>query len=394
MTNAILITISVLILVAYIFDISVARTKIPSIILLMLLGWLTGRFTEFSNIHIPDLNPALPVLGTIGLILIVLEGSLDLKLTRQKTPIILKSFFSALIAIILLSAGMALIISKTSGYPYIRSLINILPLSVISSSIAIPSVKHLYLPDKEFIVYESSFSDITGIIIFNTLIIQGISGNMITSFILQTLLMLLISLVVTILLFYLLTRIKHPIKFTPIIFSIILIYSISKSFYLPALILVFIFGLFLNNISHSRLTRVIKPFDESVIIREIDKFRDIVSEGSFIVRALFFLLFGFLIKNNELVSVTSLYWSLTVIVLTYLLRIFILKLFRVNIYPLLFVAPRGLISILLFLMIPDSILLPFIDKSVIIQVILITSLIMMTGLLTEKNPSDNTSDKS
>ena len=68
MTTTIIITICLLLLLAYIFDISSALTKIPSVILLLLLGWLVKQTVELFNIHIPDLNPLLPILGTIGLI--------------------------------------------------------------------------------------------------------------------------------------------------------------------------------------------------------------------------------------------------------------------------------------------------------------------------------------
>ncbi|MFZ9956948.1 MAG: sodium:proton antiporter, partial [Flavobacteriales bacterium] len=80
MTTTIIITICVLLLLAYVFDISSALTKIPSVILLLLLGWLVKQTVDLLNINIPNLNPLLPILGTIGLILIVLEGSLELEL--------------------------------------------------------------------------------------------------------------------------------------------------------------------------------------------------------------------------------------------------------------------------------------------------------------------------
>jgi hypothetical protein len=66
----------------YLFDLT-ARTKIPSVILLLLLGWMV-RDNLLFDINLPDLTATLPVLGTIGLILIVLEGSLELELNRSK----------------------------------------------------------------------------------------------------------------------------------------------------------------------------------------------------------------------------------------------------------------------------------------------------------------------
>ena len=72
MTIQLIITISILLLLAYVFDITASKTKIPSVILLLLLGFGAKLVTESLNISIQNLNPILPILGTIGLILIVL----------------------------------------------------------------------------------------------------------------------------------------------------------------------------------------------------------------------------------------------------------------------------------------------------------------------------------
>ncbi|MGS0748841.1 hypothetical protein [Halpernia sp. GG3] len=52
-----------------------------------------------------------------------------------------------------------------------------------------------------------------------------------------------------------------------------------------------------------------------------------------------------------------------------------------EITPLVFIAPRGLITILLFLAIIPEDKIPFINQSIIIQVILMTTVIMMIGLM-------------
>ena len=80
MTTTILITICILLLIAYIFDVSSSKTKIPSVILLLLIGWVVKQITNNFQIFVIDLSPILPILGTIGLILIVLEGSLEIEL--------------------------------------------------------------------------------------------------------------------------------------------------------------------------------------------------------------------------------------------------------------------------------------------------------------------------
>ena len=54
---------------------------------------------------------------------------------------------------------------------------------------------------------------------------------------------------------------------------------------------------------------------------------------------------------------------------------------RRNLYPELFIAPRGLITILLYYAIPKEYSIGFISEGVLFFVILVTSLIMMFGLM-------------
>ena len=102
-SELLIILISVLLLLAYIFDITSSRTKVPSVILLLVLGWGVSYLVEFFKIPVPDLSPILPMLGTIGLILIVLEGSLELELNKSKLSIIRQTSLLALVPMLLLS---------------------------------------------------------------------------------------------------------------------------------------------------------------------------------------------------------------------------------------------------------------------------------------------------
>lgn len=86
MTTAIIITVCTMLLLAYVFDISSPFTKIPSVILLLILEWVARQATFLFQISVPDLNPLLPILGTVGLILIVLDGSLELELDKSRIP--------------------------------------------------------------------------------------------------------------------------------------------------------------------------------------------------------------------------------------------------------------------------------------------------------------------
>ena len=80
MSTAIIIIACVLLLLAYAFDVSATFTKIPSVILLLILGGILRIAANSLNIFIPDLNPALPILGTIGLKQI--QDSINQKICR------------------------------------------------------------------------------------------------------------------------------------------------------------------------------------------------------------------------------------------------------------------------------------------------------------------------
>ncbi|UPT70287.1 MAG: hypothetical protein M0D53_14465 [Flavobacterium sp. JAD_PAG50586_2] len=164
MTTAIIISLCILLLFAYVFDLSSAKTKIPSVILLLALGYAVKQASVYFSITIPNLIPLLPILGTIGLILIVLEGSLELELNRSKLPMIGKSSVIALIPMIVGSLGLAFAFQYYGNVSFKIGLANAIPLAIISSAIAIPSAKNLLSKNKEFITYESSLSDIFGVL--------------------------------------------------------------------------------------------------------------------------------------------------------------------------------------------------------------------------------------
>jgi len=198
---SIIITLCLLLLLAYIFDLSSSKTKIPSVILLLLLGWGVKQIVSFFNIPVPNLTSALPILGTIGLVLIVLEGSLELE--------------------------------------------------------------------------------------------------------------------------------------------------------------------------------------------EVQKFKELTSEMTFLIRTLFFLLFGYLLETTELLNTNTLIWAIAITAGIFIIRGLLIWLFRLHFKPLFYMAPRGLITILLFLSIPLTQTIPIINKSLIVQVIVLSSLVMMYGLMRTHTENDS-----
>ena len=382
MSSTIIISFCILLLIAYLFDLSSSKTKIPSVILLLLLGWLLHRLTNFMYIRLPDFSIVLPILGSIGLILIVLEGSLELDLDKSKISLIRKSFLGALVTMFVITFILSFVFQYLGGFPFRSCLANAIPFSVISSAIAIPSVRGISTADKEFVIYESSLSDILGVIFFNFIVLNADYGfKTVGNFGVQLVIIVVISFVATIGLTILLRKIEHHIKFIPIILLVILIYTVLEFYELPSLIFILTFGLFIGNLYKFKRFKWIKKLHPEELKTEGQKFKEITVEMAFLVRALFFILFGYLLKTYEILNLQTLLLSVCIVAGIFVIRILQLKISRLPLKPLLFVAPRGLITILLFLSIVPAQRLELVNKSLIVQVIILTALIMMVGLM-------------
>ncbi|MGE5419942.1 MAG: cation:proton antiporter [Chloroflexota bacterium] len=388
--NIIIIVLCSLLILAYLGEISSEHTRIPTVILLLFMGWLVKQATLMLKVTIPDLNPILPFFGTIGLILIVLEGTLELRLNRSKIGIVRKSFIMAILPMIFLSSVFALAFSIFAEVPFRTALVNALPFAVISSSIAIPSAKNISPHDREFVIYESSLSDIIGVLFFNFIVVTQtftiVSGGL---FLLQLVLISLISVFSVIGLSYILGRIKNHITYTPILLLVILVYFIAKAFDLSGLVFIMVLGLFLGNIPRIRqfylLERLVKRVDSERLDDEVEKFRVMTIEATFLIRSLFFLLFGFLLSTEEFINLQTLPWSMGIVIFIFGSRWLFLKLLKLPLSPLLYFSPRGLITILLYMSVGAEMSLSFVNNSLLVQVVIISVVIMSSGLLRYKS---------
>jgi len=237
-------------------------------------------------------------------------------------------------------------------------------------------------------------SDIFGVIFFNFVTLNAvIDTERFINLFLQILVILVITFIATIGLAFLLSKIKHHIKFAPIILMVVLIYEISKVYHLPALIFILLFGLFLGNLNELNRYKFIEKLQPAILTKEVKRFKELTYEIVFLIRSLFFLLFGYLLETSELLNQKTIIWALLIVASIITIRIIFLKLFKINTNPLVFIAPRGLITILLFLTIPISQKEALANKSLIIQVIIISALVMMFGLMTNPKKIDTKEKK-
>lgn len=156
-------------------------------------------------------------------------------------------------------------------------------------------------------------------------------------------------------------------------------------FHLPALIFILLFGIFLGNLDRLNNIKWIKKAKPDKLNVEVMKFKEIVMEGTFLIRTIFFMLFGYLMNTAEIINQESLIWSGAIVGAIFIFRFIQLKFSRLPLRPLLLIAPRGLITILLFLVITPSQTIELVNRSLIIQVIILTAFMMMLGLITNKN---------
>ncbi len=382
-SSTLIIVLSLSVLISYAFDLFSSRFKIPSVLLLLLLGILTRQATAYFDVQVPYVNTILPTLGTLGLILIVLEGGLNLELHTDNLSVLRRTLLASLLSIVggtLLMAGMLYLLLNDSFY---HCLIAALPFSIVSSTVTIQTVANLSDGQQSFAVYESAFAGILGVMAYNFLLLSRDSVfGAVWLFTRDTLTMALISLGCCFSLLYLIGRINHRIKFLPIISVLFLVYALAEINHLSSLLLILIFGLFLNNTElfiRGRLSRILK---NDLFEKELNQLKNLTAEGAFVVRTFFFLILGYAAVPSTLLDADALIVSVLFIIVIIAWRWVVLRLtYRGRSSPLLWVAPRGLITVLLYLNIPEELRLLGFREGIPILVIVLSALVVMAGVL-------------
>lgn len=379
----ILIFLSGLVIFSYLFDLVANRTRVPSVLLLLATGIGLRALAEYWHIQTFDVQRILPALGNIGLILIVFEGALDLTYEPSKRTLIRKAFVSSLFLLLLTVAGIAGILHWATDASVMICVANAVPLSVISSAVAIPSARGLAVSEREFVVYESSFSDILGVVMFNFIVSNESFGvSAFGGLGLEIVSVLALSAVFSMALLWLLGRITHHVKFFLILAILVLVYAVGKQFHLSTLVVVLAFGMFLANAEQLPLAWFRRHFLHRDFHRDLKQFHSLSNESAFLIRTFFFVLFGYSVLVTELSDRDAAVLCGLLLVATYAVRALFLKLaVRMPLSPLVFVTPRGLISILLYFSLPASLQLPEVGTPLLFLLVLSTCVLMALGLI-------------
>jgi len=164
----------------------------------------------------------------------------------------------------------------------------------MSSAIIIPSVGGLKGEKKEFMVYDSTFSDILGIMVFYFMLgeegtVGGTSFGGIVSNLGITIIM---SIVVAYGLVYIFQHLKMQVKLFLIIGVLMLMFALGKYFHLSSLLTILAFGLVLNITDIFFAGRLTKYFDKASVKPILHDFHNLTLESAFLIRTFFFVLFG------------------------------------------------------------------------------------------------------
>jgi NhaP-type Na+/H+ or K+/H+ antiporter len=190
------------------------------------------------------------------------------------------------------------------------------------------------------------------------------------------------------LLIILFQKIRTELKLFLLIAVLILLYAISKMFHLSSLLIILVFGLMLSNRNIFFPGKLRVFLDDRQMTGIFSNFKMITLESSFVVRTFFFVIFGFVIVLSSLASLKVWLVSIVVLAILYGVRFAWFRLvIRKDIIPDIWMAPRGLITILLFYSIPETLAAENFNNGVLLLVILASSITMAVAMIRFRNRS-------
>ncbi len=395
---SLIIVASIILIISYFFGEISKKSSIPSVLLLIVLGVVAKFGLDYAELGDIKFDGILEILGIVGLIMIVLEAALELKLEKDKAIPITKSFVIALVGLLLSTWLTAIVLQYfIDGLDTLAAWIYATPLSILSSAIIIPSVIDLQKDKKEFHIYESTFSDILGIMLFYFLTgqvhevgeVDAHGGASFGEFALTTLITVFIAFVSSYAIIFIFQKIKSSVKLFLLIAVLLLIYSVAKQAHLSSLIIILIFGLLVSNMDVFFRGKLKQWLDHEAAHNMYHGLHVITMESAFVVRTFFFVIFGITITFDSLADARVIALSAICLAIIYIVRFVILRgSVGKNIIPQLFIAPRGLITILLFNAIPESVINAGFKKGILLFIIIGTSIIMTIAMIYNKRRSN------
>jgi Kef-type K+ transport system membrane component KefB len=137
-----------IIILSICFPLQAGMYEFPPCLMLLFAGIALRAIADANDFKTAASSKMIEGLGVIGLIMIILEAGLDLRISKNKLALIRDSFFSALVIFVISAAILTTILTKWLHEPIEKCLVYAIPLSIMSSTIVIPSI-NLYLHKKK-----------------------------------------------------------------------------------------------------------------------------------------------------------------------------------------------------------------------------------------------------
>jgi cell volume regulation protein A len=281
-------------------------TRVPDVILLMLVGLVLGPILGW--IKAAEFESITHILGTLALILILFEGGLELNLRHT-----LRRFPGGVLLSILsfaFSTGFVMLVAWRSHLfaPRPALLIGAV-VGCVSSTIVLPVLQQVHVsePVRITLIVEASLSDVLGVLTVGILLDLGAThGLSLAGFLAGAFSKLVLSIAVAvaagILWVRLLPKLSEQRFWQAVTFSaVVLLYAGAQALSHGGLVAVLAFGLTLANARHagprlldSLLSLPSPPAEHHL---EILSFH---SELAFLVRSFFFILLGIIVQLDRL----------------------------------------------------------------------------------------------
>jgi cell volume regulation protein A len=295
--------VGVLVFLAHLFTGIFSRTRIPDVILLIIIGICVGPVLGLAS---PDLFGAIgPIFTTITLIIILFESGLAMRLNM------LRSALGG--AMILAPLSFFMTMAIVAGFAIWLADLEVLPAFILgaivgstSEAVVIPLLRQLRIKEetRTLLSVESSVNDVLSIVITMALIeayvlgefeIAKVSGDLISSFLVALVFGIIGALIWSVLLNRI-RAIKNTIFTTPAF--VFVIYGIVETLGFSGAIAALAFGITIGNIETIRIP-IFKTLSvkESVGLNETEKI--FFSEVAFLLKTFFFIYLGI---SLELIS--------------------------------------------------------------------------------------------
>lgn len=378
--NAMLIGACSAVLLSYWFSHMARRYRLPSVMLLLLCGLVARILTSATGTTVQFPPALISILGAVGLMLIVFEGALDLHLEPGRRALLLRTFNAAALGLLLTTTAVGALMYLVFGLPAELALLAAVPFGVISSAVAIPTAEVLGREEREFVIYESSWSDILGVMLFNTLLVGSLGGGVTLHLLGGGVLVLLVGLLLAVGVYWLVGHLEGNVKFIPLLSALVLVYAAADALHLSPLLIILILGVTLNNAHLLHRVDWLQRLHNAAFEAELGRLKHLTSELTFLVRTMFFLLLGYVTDVRSLLDPAAWLYAGTIVAIIFGMRWPSLRLAQArDTQQAFWIAPRGLITATLFLSLPASVsqLLP---PATLVLVVLLSGLVMAVGL--------------